>query len=248
MAIKDTFLAGVLAHVPEGDRGKVEAAIQALEEGGLRQSDYSRLAAEAKATQDRFEGLYSSNLEWLETRKAGLEELDGLRLKVTELEKRPAVGADLPKDLLTQKQLDERIGVLEREALGAMTEFNTLALQHYQQFGEVLDLNRLMADPRAQKIGLRGVYQDLFKEPIKAKADAAQATRDEAIREEGRVAERARLASSTHPYPVSGNEPSALDAIEAARGGKQVTAVTVDDMAAAYAKLGDTRAGAGATR
>src|SRR3954465_11424273 len=121
MAVKDTFLAGVLAHVPETERGKAEAAIQALEEAGLRQSDYSRLAAEATAAKDRFEGLYASNLEWLETRKAGLEELDTLRGEVTELKKRPAVG-EVPKDMITAKDLDTRIGTLEREALGAITE------------------------------------------------------------------------------------------------------------------------------
>ncbi len=245
MAVKDAYLAGVLAHVPETERGKAEAAIQALEEGGLRQADYSRLAAEAKAAQDRFDALYASNLDWLETRKAGLEELDTLRGEVTELRKRPAT-ADLPKDVLTAKDLDTRIGTLEREALGAITEFNTLSLQHYQQFGEVLDLNKLMADKRVQQIGLRGVYQDLYKEPIKAKADAAQAARDEAIREEGRKAERERIAGAQHPYPVSGNEPSALDAIEAARGGKQVAVSTVDDMAAAYHRLSETRAGTAA--
>jgi hypothetical protein len=249
MALKSAYLTGILAHVPEAERGKAETELQALEDGGLRQNDYSRLAAEAKAEKDRFDQLYQSNLAWLEERKEGLQELDTLRAKVADLEKRPATGAvELPKDVITEKVLGDRIDVLERQALGAITEFNTLSLQHYQNFGEVLDLNRLMSDKRVQQIGLRGVYQDLYKDQIKAKTDAAQAARDEAIREEGRKAERERLAGAQHPYPVSGNEPSALDAIEAARGGKQVTVTSVDDMAANYSRLSSERAGAGAGR
>ncbi len=187
------------------------------------------------------------NTQWFEERRADLAELDALRAKGTPdptiVTPKPV---DLPKDLITKKDLDSSLEQLSREAVGFMAELPTLSLKHYQQFGEVLNIQELLVDPRVQKIGMIGVYNEKYKDQLKAKADAAQATRDEAIREEGRQAERARLASAQHPYPVVGNEPSALDAIEAARAGKTPEVKTLDAIAAEYTRLSATRAGAGA--
>lgn len=247
MPVKDAFLAGVLAHVPEADRGKAEAALQALEEGGLRQSDYSKLAQEAREAKERFDALYGSNTEWFEEKKAALAETDALRLKVTELEKRPLEGkpADLPADLIRKADLEKILGETERGAVGFIAESNMLSMQHFQQFGELLNINDLLADKRVQQIGLRGVYADKYKEPIAAKAAAAKAAEETKLREEGAAAERAKFANRQTPYPVMGNEPSALDALEAARASGQAPVVkTVEDMAAEYARLTGVRASA----
>lgn len=244
MPVKDAFLAGVLAHVPEAERGKAEAKLIELEEGGLRQSDYSKLAADAQAEKERFEKLYEANTAWFEEKKTALAEIDPLRAKVTELEgRKPTV--DLPKDVITEKSLNERLDLMERGAVGFIAEANALTMKHFQQFGEILNMQELLADKRVQTIGLQGVYADKFKDQIKAKADAAEAVRAEALREEGRVAERTKYANRA-PYPVVGNEPSALDGIEAARAGEQPKVKSVEDMSAEYARLGGARAtGAG---
>lgn len=242
MPVKDAFLASVLAHVPETDRAKADQALTALEEGGLRQADYSRLAAEAKAEKEKFDGLYTKNVEWLEANKAALAEREALAAKLAELEAAPPpTKVDLPKDLITQKALTEVLNTMERGAVGFIAEANALTMQHYQQFGEILDMKALLADTRVNQIGIQGVYQDRFKEQIKAKVDAAQATRDEALRVEGETRARAALAASHHPYPVVGNEPSALDAIEAARAGKAPTVTTVEQMADEFARLSAAR-------
>lgn len=246
MPVKDQFLAGVLAHVPEADRGKAEAALVALEEGGLRQADYSRLAAEARAAQERFDALYQQNTEWFEARRADLAELDTLRAKVADTTKveKPLV-ADLPKDVITKKELETILDQTERGAVGFIAEANSLSMQHFKEFGEILNITDLLADKRVQQIGLKGVYQDKFKDQITAKAAAAQAAHDATIREEGAKAERERLASTQHPYPVVGNEPSALDAIEAARSGKSPEVKSIDAIAAEYARLSAARTGSG---
>lgn len=245
MAVKDAYLAGVLALLPEAERGKAETRLTELEEGELRQKDYSTKVAEARAAQERFDKLYGENTTWFEERRADLAELDTLRAKVAELAANPKA-ADLPKDLVTKKDLDLFTDTLERGAVGFIAQANVLALEHYKAFGEVLDITDLMADKRIQQIGLKGVYADKFAPQLKAKVDAAQTARDAAIREEGAKLERERLASAQHPYPVVGNEPSALDAIEAARTGKQPEVKSVDAMASEYARLSGVRAGVGA--
>lgn len=246
MPIKDTFLAGILAHVPEADRGKVETAIEGLEKDGLRQSDYSKLANEATEAQKRFDALYAANTEWFEEKKAALAERDVLAAKVIELEKRPEHVADLPADLIRKADLDKMFAETERGAVGFIAEANVLTLKHYKEFGEILNITDLLADKRVQQIGLQGVYADKFKDQIATKTKAADDARAEAFREEGRKAERERLASTRSPYPVVGNEPSALDAIEASRTGKAPELKTLDDLAAEYARLSGVRAGAGA--
>lgn len=247
MAIKDAFLAGILAHVPDADRGKAEAAISGLEENGLRQSEFSKLADDAKAAEQRFKDLYESNVQWLEERKAALTDYDALKLEVVDLRKRPAAGApvELPKDLITEKVLNERIEALERGAVGVIALVPKLAVEHYQRFGEVLDTGMLLADKRVQQIGIQGVYNEVFKDKLALKAKEATDARDETLRKEGE--ERLRGTIRQQPaYPVVGNEPSALDAIEAERGGQKPQVATVDQMADAYSRLSTTRAGASA--
>ncbi len=75
---------------------------------------------------------------------------------------------------------------------------------------------------------------------------AADDAKADALRKEGYDKARTELASRTHPYPVVGNEPSALDAIEAAvrSGDGKVSVKSLDDIAAEYARLGASRLGA----
>jgi autotransporter translocation and assembly factor TamB len=114
-------------------------------------------------------------------------------------------------------------------------------MEHYAQFGKVLDANLLLKDKRVQQLGIRGVYQDVFKEDLAAKAKAAEDAKIEVIRKEERDKIRAEMANAQAPYPVTGNEPSTLDALEAARAGTQVpVGKTVEQMAGEYVRLGTT--------
>lgn len=248
MPIKDTFLAGILAHVPEADRGKVETAIEGLEANGLRQSEFSKLSDEAAAAKKAFDAKLAENIAWYNDRKAALGEVDTLRAENAELKaKGNGTGEGehdkpfkLPEGLVYKKDVEE----LERGAVGFIAEANVLALKHYKDFNEILNITDLMKDPRVQQIGIQGVYADKFKDQIAAKAKAAKDASDEALRKEGYEKARAEQANQHHPYPVVGNEPSVLDGIEAARAGKQVAARSVDEMAAEFARLNAVRAGA----
>lgn len=248
MPVKDAFLAGVLAHVPEADRGKAEATLVALEEGGLRQADYSKLTAEAQNAKAKFDELYTKNTEWFQERQADLADLDALRVEHADLKTKVTTGGagdgrPLP-DAITKKQFDDTLAETERGAVSFIAEANGLTLKHFKEFGEVLDIADLLKDKRVQQIGLRGVYADTFKDQLKAKADAAEAARVDAIRKDERTKVLAEVAGSHHPYPVVGNESSSLDAIEAARAGQSPAVKTVEDMAREYARLSAARTAA----
>ena len=248
MPVKDPFLAGVLATVPEAERAKAEARLIELEDGGLRQADYSRLSAEAQAAKKEFDDLHDRNQVWWIEHQAAMKELDVLRARTTTGDPNPLrVDPTKPNpDLMTKKEIQDLFEVTERGAVGFIAEANTLTLRHFKDFGDILNINDLLTDPRVQKIGLQGVYQDKFKEQITAKVKAADDARAEAFREEGRKAERERFASQRGPgYPVVGNEPSSLDALEAARasGDGKVQVKSLDDIAAEYTRLNATRMG-----
>lgn len=250
MPVKNAFLAGVLAHVPEADRGKAEAELIALEEGGLRQDDYSKKVADARASQERFDTLYAKNTEWFADKQAALVEADTLRARVAELEAAPPVKAGDPppqKDLVTRSELTKLFDEFERGAVGYGVDLVGVSNRHQAIFGTPLDretISKIVTDPRAPKLTVMGVYNEMFKEQLDAKAKAASDAAAEALRTEGYNKARAELANTSHPYPVVGNEPSALDAIEAARAGKAPTVKSLDDMAAEYARLSTTRHGA----
>src|SRR5258706_2898294 len=155
MAIKDAFLAGILAHVPEADRGKAEAALEGLETNGLRQAEYSKLSDEAAKAKQKFDELYAKNTEWWDANKDRIKDTDALRAKVTELEARqPGDGSlKLPEGLITKKEVEALFDTTERGAVAFIAEANVLSLKHYKDFGEVLSVTDLLADPRVQKIG-----------------------------------------------------------------------------------------------
>lgn len=87
------------------------------------------------------------------------------------------------------------------------------------------------------------MYAETFKDQLATKLKATEDAKADAFRKEGYDKARTEYASRP-PYPVIGNEPSALDAIEAARSGQQPAVKTVDDFAAEYARLQGVRVGA----
>lgn len=251
MPLKSPFLTGVLSHVPEGERGKAETELIALEEGSLRQADYSKLSSEARTTKENFEALHAKNLDWFEANKAALDEAAGLRTKVTELEAKVGTAAPGTTSGLTKEDLDKHVNAAlaetERGAVSFITESNKLGMEHFKTFGDVLDLAPLLADKRIQQIGLRAVYNEVYKPQLTEKSNVAIKAREDALREEGRQAERTALAGKTHPYPVVGNEHSSLDAIEAARAagdGKVAVGKSADELASEYVRLQGQRTGA----
>ncbi len=225
-----------------------DAGLTALGNGVLRREDHSRLmnetAAEkaaAAAAKTQYDTLYGQNKDWWETHQADLEELDRLKAGLKPGEVKPGEVKE-PK-YLTAEEYAKQQAEVERGAVGFIAETNALMLQHFQQFGEVLDINALLADRRIQQLGLRGVYADKHKAQLDAKIAEKSAAAEQKIRDDERAKVLAERGSQHHPYPVRGNEPSTLDGLQAPADQRPKVA-TVDDMAAEYVRLGAARTGA----
>lgn len=248
------LLAGILATLPVELQGKAKevfdsaeaaAAVKVLGEGALRQEDYSRNLNTTKDAEKKANDLFTANQTWWQSAQAEIAELEALKAKVATLEGK---SLDKPIDkpvvdptMVSRTDLEKILADTERGAVGFIAESNLLSLQHYKEFGEILNITELLQDKRVQQIGLSGVYRDKFKEQIAAKATAAQTARDDQIRKEERAKVQQEMSLAQSPYPIRGNEPSTLDALEAARAGKAPALKSVDDMAAEYARLASVR-------
>ena len=222
-----------------------EAGLMTLGNNVLRQDEFSRsmneLAGQRTATETeaaKARALYDSNKEWWDAKQAEMAELDALRAQVAG---KPA-GTPDPTKPEPKYLTAEDLAQTERGAVAFIAEANRLTMQHFQQFGEILDINALLGDKRVQQIGLVGVYAEKFKPQLDAKAAERAAAAEEKIRADERQKIATASASQHHPYPVRGNEPSTLDRFE--RPADQAPKVaSVDDMAAEYARLSAARTG-----
>jgi hypothetical protein len=192
------------------------------------------------------DGLYESNKAWFEQKQAELQELDQLRTRLaatttaTTTTTTPVVD---PSKVVTPESLAQTIAETERGAVAFFTDLNALSLQHFQQFGEILDTTKLITDKRVQQIGLRGVYAEVHKAQLDDRAAKQAKAAEDTIRADERTKVLAAQASQHHPYPVRGNEPSSLDGIEAQRTGQAPTTKSVDDLVTEYARLSASRVG-----
>lgn len=251
------FLAELLAKLPESQRAKAQeafasaeadAALIALGEGTLRQSDYSRVSNEVKTKEQEVDAWKGQLDTWFADKKAALEEADRLRANPNPNPNPNPIPPvqPLPPDLskfVSPEQLAKTLEQTERGALVFITESNRLTAQHYKDFGEVLDLSPLLAHKRVMEVGLTEVYKELHKEQLDAKATAAEAARVAVIRDEERKKLQAEMAGTHQPYPVRGNEASTLDHIEATRAGQNPALKSVADMTAEYDRLNAVRTG-----
>lgn len=247
MAVSEALRAGILAHLPEEVRGKAEATLAELEANGMRQADYSRAQDALRAEQEKANALYASNKEWFEANQPRLAELDALKSEITagtliraDGTTRRAEGAPAG---LTESDVVKKIDEFGRDAVGVIAEVQNLSNTHFAQFGEPLDTRVLFTHPKAQQIGIRGVYNEIFADKLKARSDAAIKAAEDKIRADERTKTLAEINGRAIPqYPASGSEASTLDALDAAaRTGQPPKIASVDDMAAEYGRLAAQR-------
>jgi hypothetical protein len=243
-----SFLESVLAHVDPAKRDEVKAALLASDQavtaignGVLRQSDYSKLADEARAAREAAEGLYQSNVQWFDENKARLDAAvragqpaPNPAPAATPALQSPAADALAALEAKFTQQLQE----LSQAGTAAIVHTTEMVAKHMKVFGEPLDVQALMRDPAINQLGLQGVYEKTFKDKyaeIAKKADDARI--DAAVQQ--RLAE-ARLANPRLPYPSQmGGSP--LDGLEiaaraAAAGTTPVPTAPVDVVAQAAAE------------
>ena len=225
-----------ISKLPEADRAAAQAIVDKAEaqdavkhvgESALRQSDYSRVMAELQEKVTK-EDAYHTELEtWATTKAAELKALQDYKALHPE---QPAGGTHVPNnpdpatatiqsaapadptktrdEIVTQirKEMDAR----EQDYAAFLAESQPLGIRHFQQFGEVLDLRKLMTHPEIGKVGLKGVYDIVFADQLRAKVDAAKAAEVKAIEEAAYARARSDLLAQgavVFPPPTDGGSP-----------------------------------------
>ena len=222
--------------LPEADRAVVQAAldkadaqpaVQFLGEASLRQSDYSRAMNELQERTTR-EDAYRQELEaWGATHKTELEDLRAYRtahpdqpvreplvtpvpdpVRSAPIQSPAADSAAFKDDVIKQfrSEMDQR----EQDYAAFVAESGPLQIQHFQSFGEVLDIRKLMQHPEIAKAGLKGVYQIVYADQLRARADAAEALKVQKIKDDAKAEVRAEFLAQgavVFPPPTEGGSP-----------------------------------------
>jgi len=234
LAAGKSVLDQMFGKLPEADRAalapvfqkpEAQEALKTLGESALMRSDYSR-------HMDAVAQDHAKLTKWYEEQKANLE----LGVKAREKGWNPDAPATdplapaIPADVMRRADVDKLITARETEALAFIGHSNRLAFDHFQKFGEPLDIPALAADPRANEIGLMGVYQARFGDRLAAKAKEAEDARIGKLVEERMVEERRKLVNRPPDSMGSPSLGSPLDALEATAAGKPGLVSEATDM------------------
>jgi hypothetical protein len=244
MALSSKFLTDLLAYVPADQRASVEAALEAApeavkfaEDGAKRQSDYSRAMDKIRADEQKINDFHAQQQAWYDENKRYLE-AGRQALEAGDVPTTPTT-PQLPADVLRKDDVERMLAQREQGAVAFIAATNSLAQRHYQQFGEILDVEALVADPDAFKLGLKGTYEKRYREQLDAHQKAAV---DKTIEErvQARLAEERKGFAQRPPYPIAGGDVSPLDALGTSQ--PDPTQYSVESAADEYLRLAAGRA------
>lgn len=233
------YLKQVLALIPEAQRTAVQEALSADASVEALGSPFveAESAAEvriAEATKVKNETLaYKQNLDkwYADTQGTFGKQQAELEAKLKAAAANPNPDPEgtpkLPANLVTKedltKQVADMIAASERGGMGAIAYFATLGVNHFQKFGEALDVNQLVANATQAGKTVPAYYQEMIA-PRLAEMDKKSALEQEAkIRKDEREKVQAELRKQdghrAYPLPGSGTEdPSTLGGLTKSNG------------------------------
>ena len=259
-----SFLAGVLAKLPESQRSAAQAIFEAAEakeavvllgDGALARSDYSKnmdaLRDKETALTEHYERLNS----WYDVNKSALEEARALHTRgggAPAPDPTPNPGrSDLQSPALTAAEMrriaDEAVNEAGKDYIAVSSYMDYLVAQHHAMFNEPLNALELVQHPKVGKpvigqpgrvFSLQDAYNERYGERVAAKQQEATEKRfNEEV--EKRLAEREKTRPSSHPFPLRA-ESSPLDVLATKDG---PAAHTLDSAVAEYERLQSARGG-----
>lgn len=192
--------------------------LQELGAGALRQDEFSSQMDRLRTEEQALQTWRSDLTTWHATEKA---KLDADRAAIGTKPTDPPPPATPPHADLDG--LKSTVQQLANAAPLVMADMTAVGLEHFQRFNEPLDLQALIRHPKAGELGVRGVYELLHADRLKAYHDARVAAETNKLRETIRAEEVAKLRqqNTTLPYPVGGEGDivSPLDALEQPKAG-----------------------------
>lgn len=174
----------------------VSKKFQELHEGNLRQSEFGKKMDDydkkLKGVQDYWQGL----VKWKETEEKRIkEELDSFRKRSPDpygsdddLDNNRSLRFD-PTEL--KKEYDDRLRLLEQNAVAYNNTLVSIGLKHLKEFGEVLDTNKLVEVAQSEGLNILGAYermaQPLRDEKTKTEFEKQLEEAKAKAREEGKM-------------------------------------------------------------
>lgn len=230
-----TYLDEVLTKIPDEAKRKeaaailspVEAVLDTLGDGFLRQEDHTKGRNELAEAQKLVEAERARLSRWLKDQEAYLKEYNEIKPKYDELVARGGnedgehQAAVIPPEVMKklerldelEKGLKERLDGIEANGVGLMVEFHKLDRQHREEFNTPLDFDELLKYAKEKGTNVRAAYTERFAE---ARTAAAKAKHDEEIKlaeQRGRDA-ATRDFRSQLPHIVDTQEPSTLSGLK----------------------------------
>jgi hypothetical protein len=224
----NSFLQEVLGKVPDAARANVEAYLTENPEvaealGGFvdaQKSEFSR-------SMDRLRGIEREQTDWWKTHQP-LAEL-GQKAKDAGFDPAtPGTPPALPDDVVRREHLEQREALI----LPLIGTLSGLAVQHFHEFGEPLDVMALINHPEAVKKGIPAFYAESVAPRREEKRKAAE---DKRVSDRAEELVRERMKAMTHPsFPAPvGDDTSPLAALTPAAK----DAADVGDMVDMYTQL-----------
>jgi hypothetical protein len=222
-----SFLAGVLAKLPQEQQAQAKAIFDAAEakdavtligDSTLARSDYSRSMDQMREKEAALNEYYTRLDGWYTDNKAALDEAraSGRPDPAPTPQPTPAPSGMISSDEI-RRIANEAINEAGRDYIAVTAFLTTQGARHSHMFGEPLDMTELVANPKLGKpiLGQPGrVYslQDAYHE---------------------KYGERIKQTTSTHPFPLR-QESSPLDVLQTKDG---PAVHTLDSAVAEYERL-----------
>lgn len=225
--LPDDLRAGFETFLASGDQN-AQQVLATLGDGTLRQDTFSREMDQLRQTKTALEKWRDDLAQWAKD-NGGATPTDPLTQPGTQ----PV--ASTPANALTREEalalFNGEMGRREVYFAKYVADATVLATRHFQQFGEVLDINAILAHPKLGELQLEGAYKDLHKDKIAAKSAAETAKEREALKQQLREELEAERGPGQVPYPI-GDGGSPLDHL-----GKDAAQFTPEAAAAMYRQL-----------
>jgi hypothetical protein len=250
-----SFLAGVLAKLPESQRAQAEAifndaaakeAVTLVGDGALGRSDYSRHMDDLREKEQSLTEYYTRLDGWYKDNQGALEAArSGGRQPAADPNPQPnGNGHTQPNSTLDPAAIrriaEEAINEAGRDYIAVSAFLTTQGAWHSHVFGEPLDMTELVQNPKLGRpivgqpgrvFSLQDAYQEKYGDRIGAKNKELEEKRfnDEVDK---RLLARTS-ASASQPFPLR-SESSPLDVLSTKDG---TAAHTLDSAVAEYERL-----------
>jgi hypothetical protein len=184
-----------------------QAVARRLEEGQLRQSDYSRQVAEAQARVQEALALRQQLVEWQKQEQARLDAAHA-NISTTDEGTNPTTFTGITKDeWLSEKQK------MEQGAIGLLSVMNRKSFNYFKEFGEELDTDAVLKTASQNGVNFEIAY-DLYTKPRRDEKAAKEL--EERIKRERTEAAAEALANAQIPtgspyQQLRGGDPHPLD-------------------------------------